>query len=91
MKIKNLKIKNYRGYCGEIAIDFDEFTALVGKNMVVGQYYMTQINAELGQISDGISKISDFQDDEYRSRVFSLVSQLRQSLSFRWRFLKTMN
>ena len=32
MKIKNLKIKNYRGYCGEIAIDFDEFTALVGKN-----------------------------------------------------------
>lgn len=32
MKIKNLKIKNFRGYCGEIAINFDEFTALVGKN-----------------------------------------------------------
>ena len=26
MKIKNLKIKNFRGYCGEIAINFDEFT-----------------------------------------------------------------
>ena len=32
MKIKNLKIKNFRGYWGEIAINFDEFTALVGKN-----------------------------------------------------------
>lgn len=32
MKIKKLKIKNFRGYCGEIAINFDEFTALVGKN-----------------------------------------------------------
>lgn len=32
MKIKNLKIKNFRGYRGEILINFDEFTALVGKN-----------------------------------------------------------
>lgn len=26
------------------------------ESMVVGQYYMTQINAEPGKISDGISK-----------------------------------
>lgn len=32
MKIKSLKIKNFRGYCGEISINFDEFTAFVGKN-----------------------------------------------------------
>ena len=32
MKIKSLKIKNFRGYCDEISINFDEFTAFVGKN-----------------------------------------------------------
>lgn len=32
MKINSLKIENFRGYCGEVSIDFDEFTALVGKN-----------------------------------------------------------
>ena len=32
MKIKSLRIKNFRGYCGEISINFDEFTAFVGKN-----------------------------------------------------------
>lgn len=31
-------------------------------------------NAELGVVSDGISQIVDFQDNEYRSRVFSLVA-----------------
>ncbi len=32
MKIRSLRIKNFRGYCDEISINFDEFTALVGKN-----------------------------------------------------------
>ena len=32
MKIKSLKIKNFRGYKGEVLIDFDDFTAFVGKN-----------------------------------------------------------
>jgi predicted ATP-dependent endonuclease of OLD family len=32
LKIKSMKIKNFRGYNGEISIDFDDFTAFVGKN-----------------------------------------------------------
>lgn len=32
MKIKKLKIKNFRGYKEEVSIDFDDFTAFVGKN-----------------------------------------------------------
>lgn len=51
-------------------------------SMVVGQYYMAQINTELGQISEGISKISDFLDNEYRSRVFGLVSHIKTIASF---------
>lgn len=29
---KKLKMKNFRGYKEEVAIDFDDFTAFVGKN-----------------------------------------------------------
>ena len=51
-------------------------------SMIVGQYYMTQINEELGEISDGIEKISSFQDDEYKSHVFALVTQIKKIASF---------
>ncbi len=44
-------------------------------SMVVGQYYMTEINAELGKISDSISQVIDFQDSEYRGRVLALMTQ----------------
>lgn len=51
-------------------------------SMVVGQYYMTQINAELGVISDKISEIQNFQDNEYRSRIFSLVAHVKKIADF---------
>lgn len=51
-------------------------------SMVVGQYYMTQINAELSEINDGIEKISNFQDNEYKSKVFTLVAQVKKIASF---------
>ena len=57
-------------------------------SMVVGQYYMTQINAELGVISDGISQIQDFQDNEYRSRVFSLVAHVKKIADFQAEILE---
>lgn len=57
-------------------------------SMVVGQYYMTQINAELGAISDGISEIQNFQDNEYRSRVFSLVAHVKKIADFQTEILE---
>lgn len=51
-------------------------------SMVVGQYYMTQINSELEKIGNGISKVSNFQDNEYRSRVFALVSHVKKIAAF---------
>lgn len=51
-------------------------------SMVVGQYYMTQINSKLEKIGNGISKVSDFQDNEYRSRVFSLVNHVKSIAAF---------
>ncbi|KNZ43459.1 hypothetical protein [Acetobacterium bakii] len=51
-------------------------------SIVVGQYYMTQINAELGEINVGISRIVDFQDNEYKSKVFALVAQIKKVAMF---------
>lgn len=80
-----------RGHANLMAVEAQKGTAVVANTavaamdvalMVVGQYYMTQINAELGAISDGISQIQDFQDNEYRSRVFSLVVHVKKIADF---------
>lgn len=57
-------------------------------SMVVGQYYMAQINAELSEISDGISKIANFQDNEYKSKVFALTAQIKKIASFQVEILE---
>lgn len=86
-----------RGHANLVAVEAQNGTAVVANtaaaamgvaSMVVGQYYMTQINAELGEISDGISKIADFQDNEYRSRVFSLVAHVKKIADFQIEILE---
>ncbi|MBR5874114.1 MAG: hypothetical protein IKY90_05175 [Oscillospiraceae bacterium] len=86
-----------RGHANLVAVEAQKSTAVVANtaaaamgvaSMVVGQYYMTQINTELGEISDGISKISDFQDNEYRSRVFSLVAHVKKIVDFQVEILE---
>lgn len=50
--------------------------------LVVGQYYMTEINNKLENMSEGINKISDFQGREFKSRIFSLVSRIKKYSGF---------
>lgn len=57
-------------------------------SMVVGQYYMAQIYTELGVISDGISKISAFQDNKYKSKVFSLLAHVKKIADFQVEILE---
>ena len=80
-----------QGHADLVAVQAQKGTAVVANtaaaamgvaSMVVGQYYMTQINAEIDEISDGISKITDFQDNEFRSRVFSLVAHVKKITDF---------
>jgi len=78
-----------RGHANLVAVDQTATTvanttaaAMSIASMVVGQYYVTQINAELGEISNGIEKISSFQDNEYKSRVFALMAQVKKITSF---------
>lgn len=86
-----------RGHANLVAVEAQKGTAVAANtaaaamgvsSMVVGQYYMTQINAELGEISDGISKISDFQDNEYRSKVFSLMAHVKKIAHFQVEILE---
>lgn len=51
-------------------------------SLIVGQYYMEQINRELKEIGDEIEKISSFQNNEYKSRVFSVVAHIKNIADF---------
>ncbi len=46
-------------------------------SMIVGQYYMTKINDQLGDINAKLDHISDFLKNEYKSKVFALVASVR--------------
>lgn len=86
-----------QGHANLVAVEAQKGTAVVANtasaamsvaSLVVGQYYMTQINVELNEISDGISKIADFQDNEFRSRVFSIIAHVKKIADFQVEILK---
>lgn len=86
-----------RGHANLVAVEAQKGTEIAANAasaamgvaaMVVGQYYMTQINDQLGEISAGISKIYDFQDNEYRSRVFSLITHVKEIAKFQVEILE---
>ena len=51
-------------------------------SMIVGQYYMSQINNQLDIISSGIEKIADFQQMEIKSKVYALVAEVQKASTF---------
>ena len=57
-------------------------------SMVVGQYYMSEINARLDLIKDNISKISDFQEAEYRGKVIALITNVQASSQFQFEIVE---
>ncbi len=86
-----------QGHANLMAVEAQKGTAIIANtlsaamgvaSMVVGQYYMSQINAELCAISDGISQVKDFQDNEYQSRVFSLVTHVKKIADFQSEILE---
>ncbi|MBR4084234.1 MAG: hypothetical protein IKK33_08135 [Lachnospiraceae bacterium] len=57
--------------------------AMGAASMVVGQYYMKQINTELLAVNNGISKLTDFQDNEYKSKVLALSMQVKRIADYK--------
>lgn len=57
-------------------------------SLVVGQYYMSQINGRLESVEKGIGEIAEFQDIEYRSKVYALVAAVKKSSSFNFEVME---
>lgn len=79
-----------KGQANLVAVEVQKGTAIANSaaagmdiaSMIVGQYYMAQINSQLEKIGDGISQIIDFQNNEYQSRVISLVAYVKEIADF---------
>lgn len=74
---------------GAIPIATNSVVAAMGvASIIVGQYYMTKINTELKMINDGISQIQNFLDNEYKSKVFSLITYIKKIIDFQTEILE---
>lgn len=47
-------------------------------SMIVGQYYMNEINNKLEILKENIQDISDFLDSEYQSRLAKIISKMQE-------------
>ncbi|MCI6266124.1 MAG: hypothetical protein MR598_04695 [Erysipelotrichaceae bacterium] len=47
-------------------------------SMIVGQYYMNEINNKLDNLKEEINVISDYLDSEYKSRLSYIVSKIKE-------------
>lgn len=67
----------------------DVFVKNAGKNalvnagfstasMIVGQYYMNEINNKLDELKEEINEISGYLDSEYKSRISYIVSKIKE-------------
>lgn len=51
-------------------------------SLIVGQYYMSEVNSKLEGINKSLSAISDYQKREFKSRVRSLVANVQAISTF---------
>ncbi len=47
-------------------------------SMVVGQYYMNEINNKLEDIQNDINEISNYLDSEYQGKIMNVISKLKE-------------
>lgn len=47
-------------------------------SMIVGQYYMNEINNKLDELKENINEISDYLDSEYKSRIAYIISKIKE-------------
>lgn len=59
--------------------------------LVVGQYYMKQINGELADMNSNISKLANFQMAEYKGKVLTLMTQVKRASEFQTEILEDNN
>lgn len=52
-------------------------------SMVVGQYYMNEINDKLENIQHDIDGIANFLDDQYKGKLMSIVDKIQEILDYK--------
>ena len=52
-------------------------------SMIVGQYYMNEINNKLEDIKNDINEISNYLDSEYQGKVMNIISTLKEITDYR--------
>ena len=57
-------------------------------SIIVGQYYMSQIDKKLKDIDKKLEKIIMFQKNEYKSKIIALVNFIRKRIKFKDEILK---
>lgn len=78
------------GQANLIPVDAENLTAISNtiadvmniSSMVVGQYYMAQIDSKMAEIQDGIDKIYDFQQTEFKARIIALIGKVGRISKF---------
>lgn len=51
-------------------------------SMVVGQYYMAEINNNMEEMLESLDKVSDFQQMEFKARILALISKVGKVSKF---------
>lgn len=72
------------GQANLIPIDAENLTVISNtvadvmniSSMVVGQYYMAQIDTKMTEMQEGIDKIYDFQQTEFKARIIALIGKV---------------
>ncbi len=89
--------KSIRGQANFVAVDSNMGKNLAAMNaanaamgvasMVVGQYYMSQINNRLDSMARTLDKIAGFQENEYSGKIVNLMIEVKKESTFQ---LETM-
>lgn len=51
-------------------------------SLVVGQYYMSEVNDKLKSMNKNLTEIGDFQQREFKSKIFSLIARVGKISKF---------
>jgi len=51
-------------------------------SLVVGQYYMSQVNSRLEALNESVNSLGDFNEAEFKSRIVSLISHVGEISQF---------
>lgn len=67
----------------ELAVMNVANAAMSVTSMVVGQYFMTQINDQLREINKELDKLASFQNNEFLSKIYAIVAETQTCSQFR--------